>query len=285
MTLLASILILGALTMPQSESPLVLEAESGVADGEFRVTARFRNKGKAPCVVVVDDYFCRTETQLYDEKGTALTPRDARAVQGMRLPPNRVAASTLKPGAAVEVMTFSLIAGHARAMAGDLSWELQDFSGQTLKVRFTCSFPKENVAAVEKLGAAGAVSGEWTSPKVDVPTTKLTQKQMDNVLSGRRSIRDAGAIPMLVKALDRKDEVIREYAVESLGALKAATAAKNLAEVLLKDPARGVRIHAARALGELAVPDVREALTTAAREDSDSLVRTLCEEALTKLPR
>src|SRR6187549_157851 len=90
MTLFASILILGALTMPQSESPLVLEAESALADGEFRVTARLRNRSKQPCVVVVDDYFCQTETQLVDGKGKTLTPHDGRAAEGMRLPPNRI---------------------------------------------------------------------------------------------------------------------------------------------------------------------------------------------------
>jgi HEAT repeat protein len=104
--------------------------------------------------------------------------------------------------------------------------------------------------------------------------------------ASRRPIHDAGAIPLLVKALDRKDEVLREYAIESLGALRATTAALKLAELLRKDPARGVRICAARALADLAVPDAREALTAAARDDDeDSLVRTLCEKALTKLPR
>jgi len=283
--MMTAILILGVLNMAQSESPLVLEADSALADGDVRVAARLRNQSKKPCVLVIDDYFCQTETQLYDEQGQALTPRDARAARGMRLPPRQVTPTTLKPGAAVEVMSFRILKSHVSATAGDLSWELQDHSGQTLKVCFTCSFPKENVAEMEKIGAPGAVSGEWTSPKVDVPTTKLTQKQVDNVLSGQRLIHEAGAVPLLVKSLDSKDEVTREWAITSLGGLKAATAAKNLAELLLKDPACGVRICAARALGELGVPDVREALTTAAREDSDSRVRALCEEALTKLPR
>jgi hypothetical protein len=271
--------------MAQSESPLSLEAESSVVDGQFRVTARLRNKSKAPCVVVVDDYFCQTETQLYSEKGKELEPHDGRAVRGMRMPPRQVTPATLKPGEAAEVMTFSVIKDYVRAMAGDLSWELQDLAGRTLKVRFTCSFPKEKVLKVEKIGAPGALSGDWTSPKVDVPIMKLTQKQVDNVLSGRQPIHDAGAIPMLMKSLERTDDVIREYAIESLGALKATTAATKLAELLLKDPERGVRIYAARALADLAVSDVREALTTAAREDEDSLVRTLCEKALARLPR
>ena len=97
MSTLAAILILGALTMPQSESPLVLEAESALADGEFQVVARLRNRGKEACVVVVDDYFCQTETELYDEKGKLLKAHDARAASGMRMPPNRIKPATLTP--------------------------------------------------------------------------------------------------------------------------------------------------------------------------------------------
>ena len=127
--------MLGVLTMAQTESPLSLEAASGLEDGKSVVVARLRNRSKKPCVVVVDDYFCRIETELYDAAGKLLEPRDARAVLGRRMPPDRINVATLKPGESAEVMTFSIVTDYANAMAGPLSWEVQDLAGQTLKGR------------------------------------------------------------------------------------------------------------------------------------------------------
>jgi HEAT repeat protein len=109
---------------------------------------------------------------------------------------------------------------------------------------------------------------------------------VNKILSSRRSIQNAGAIPLLVKALDsNQGEDTREWAAVSLGDLQAKAAAFTLARVLLQDPARIVRVSAAVALREIAAPEIREALTQAAREDSDSLVRSRAEEALAQLPR
>jgi HEAT repeat protein len=72
---------------------------------------------------------------------------------------------------------------------------------------------------------------------------------------------------------------------ESPLSLEAAAGAAPLARLLLQDPARAVRLSAATALGEIAAPESREALTQAARQDSDSLVRSRSEDALAKLPR
>ncbi len=283
---MTALLILGVLSMAQAESPLSLEAVPALENGKPVVVARLRNQSKRACVVVLDDFFCRTETQLYDGTGKLLEPRDSRAVRGMRRPPDSVKPVTLEPGGAVEVMTFSIVVDYANAMAGDLSWELQDLAGQTLKVSFTYTFPKEMLGKVEKIGAAGAVVGEWTSPKVEVPTTKLKQQQVNKILASRRRILDAGAIPLLVKALDsNQGEDSREWAAASLGDLKAAVAASALAGVLRKDPSRVVRITAAVALGDIGAPETRGALKEAAEKDSEELVRTRAEEALQKFPR
>jgi hypothetical protein len=272
--------------MAQAESPLSLEAAAAKEDGKPVVVARLRNRSEKTVVVVLDDFFCQIETQLTDEKGKVLVPHDLRAVRGMQLRPTSVKPATLKPGEAAEVRTFSIVVDHSNAMAGELSWELQNVAGQTLKVSFTVSFPPEKLAQVDKIGGAGAVAGDWTSLKVDVPTSKLTQKQVNNILSGRRRFLDAGVTPLLIQALDKASgEVVREWAAVSLGDIKAAAGAAPLARLLLQDPARAVRLSAATALGEIAAPESREALTQAARQDSDSLVRSRSEDALAKLPR
>jgi hypothetical protein len=282
--MLSVLLILGALRMKQSESPLALEAALSARKGELFVIARLSNRGKKKVSVVLDDYFCQIETRLYTDKGVLLEPWDRRAVTCHPQPPEQVKPNVLDPGAVVEVMTFSIVVDHSNAMAGPLSWEVQEFAGQTLQVEFTYAVREEVLEKVGKLGASGVAVGSWTSPKVDVPTKKLNQKQVENILSGRRMIRDARAVPLLVRALaGEKDEVIREHAAESLGEIKAMGAALALSKLLGNDPARGVRICAARALAEIASPESREALTKAAQDDSDSLVRTLSEDALKKL--
>jgi hypothetical protein len=282
----AAVLILGVLHMTQSESPLSLEAASAQENGKPVVIARLRNQSKEPCVVVLDDLFCQVETHLFTEKGKPLEALDVRAVLGVREPPQRLDPVKIAPGAAVDLATFSMALDHSRAIAGPLSWELQDVAGQTLKVEFRYCLPREMLERVEKLGALGALVGNWTSPKVEVPTTKLTQKQVGDVLAERRRILDAGAIPLLVKALqDAKDPIAREWAAASLGDLKAMVAASAVALALRKDPDRGVRLCAASALGSIAAPETREALTEAAEKDTDDLVRTRAKDALLHLPR
>lgn len=284
--MMASILILGALSMQQPEPSLSLEAVSSVENGNILVTARLRNRGEKPVVVVVDDYFCRIETLLYDMNGTLLEPRDRRATTCNPFSPEVVKPATLAPGDVVEVVTFEIVVGYSNARSGPLSWEVQDLAGQTLKVGFSYEFSAERLTQVEKIGAPGAVAGTWTSPTVDVATEKLKQQQVNNILSSRRRILDVAVIPLLVEALvNEKDEVIREWAAVSLGELKAMAAAPALTEVLRTDPARVVRVCAARALGEIAAPESRGALTETALDDSDSLVRISSEDALKKLPR
>jgi len=88
---------------------------------------------------------------------------------------------------------------------------------------------------------------------------------------------DVGVTPLLIQPLDKAGgEVVREW---------TAAGAAPLARLLLQDPARAVRLSAATALGEIAAPESREALTQAARQDSDSLVRSRSEDSLAKLPR
>lgn len=281
----AALLILGVLTMKPQEPALSLEAKASERDGDIVVVASLLNRGKERVVVILDDYFCRIDARLYDGQGRELRARDSRAAQGARLPPREVKPVVIAPGKSEEVQTFTLVMGYANGMAGDLSWELQNHYGQKLQVDFTYTFSPERLADVEKLGARGVAVGTWTSPKVDVPTKKLTQKQVDNILSSRKLISDPDAVPLMIKSLGRKEEVVREYGATSLGDLKSPDAGPALAQLLLRDPDRVVRVCAARALGAIADPALRSSLEQAAREDDDSLVRTLAGEALGKLPR
>src|SRR5258708_26470546 len=242
----ASMLILGVLSMVQSESPLLLEAASAHENGQWVCVARLRNRSSQPCSIILDDLFCQIETRLYDEQGKLLEPRDSRAATCYRVPPEHLDPVKIAPGAAVDVITLGIVVDYANAMAGPLSWQLQDLAGQTLKVEFSYSLPQESLARVDELGVPGATSGSWTSPKIDVPIAPLTQPQVNKILSSRRSIQNAGAIPLLVKALDsNQGEDTREWAAVSLGDLKAKAAASTLTRVLLKDPAAVVRVCAA----------------------------------------
>ena len=281
-----AMLILGVLSMVQSESPLILEAAAARENGQPAFVARLRNRSSHPCSIVLNDCFCRIETRLFDEKGKLLEPRDIRATQGVPIPPDHLDSVTIAPGATVDVMTLGIVVDYANAMAGPLSWQIQDLAGQTLKVEFSYALPEESLPEVNKRGVTGATTGSWTSPKIDVPTAPLSQTQVNKILSSHRRIQNPATIPLLVKALDsHQNEETREWAAVSLGDLQAKAASSTLARVLLQDSARVVRICAAVALRDIADPETREALTKAAREDSDSLVRSRAEEALEKLPR
>ena len=82
--------ILGVLSMAQAESPLSLDAVSSLEDGESVVIARLRNRSPEPCVVVLNQFFCRAETRLYDGKGKELRPHDQRSARGRARTPERV---------------------------------------------------------------------------------------------------------------------------------------------------------------------------------------------------
>jgi hypothetical protein len=283
LALIIGVLEFGSLS-PVNET-LSLEAVVSKVRGESVVIARLRNRGEKPCVVVIDDYFCQIETQLYDGEGALLPAWDRRATMGVREMPEKAEIATLKPGEAVEIMHFQCVRDYATAMASHLHWDLQDVAGQVLKVGFTYSLSEEMRAVALTRGAEGAVFGQWASPKVEFPTAPLTQAQVNNVLSTQRVIKNAQTIPMLTEALVDGPNEVRATAAISLGELKATTAAGSLAERLLKDPDRGVRRSAARALGEIADSETRRALETAAREDDDEFVRRDCKEALEKFPR
>jgi hypothetical protein len=159
---------LGMILMEQSNPDLVIETAVSRERGNAVVTASLKNRGKLPLRVVLEDYFSRIETCLRDPQGKEIQARDDRAMQGAPLEPTKVTAVVIAPGAAAGIRSFSLLPGGVSAMAGPLSWELQEFAGTTLQVEFSYELDKERAERAAQLGAVGAQVGRWTSRPVNV---------------------------------------------------------------------------------------------------------------------
>lgn len=276
--------VLGMLMMAQQNSDLVVETLLSQEKDETHIHARLKNQGQAPLIVVLDDFYCQIETRLFDSKGRPLEPRDRRAAQGRRRTPDSVTPAVIPPGGSVDLETFWIWPARSAAGAGPLSWELQAFAGQMLKVEFSYLLLKEQAALTETKGAAGAVVGQWTSPRVSFSVKPLTAKEVRAVLSEKRVVKDAAAVPLLIEALAKaKDPDTREYAAVSLGELNAQDAAGALATALRKDKVRDVRLYAAYALITIASMEALDALIDASTQDEDDLVRHRATEALALL--
>ena len=263
-----------------------LSIESTREEKRDRITLRFhlKNQGDAPVSVVLDDFFCEFHPRLFDAAGRELRAHDARALMGMRMEPNSVKATVIAPGKSADLGYVEVALERASASAHYLDWELQDLAGQKIQAEFGYQMLKERAARTEQRGAPGAITGRWTSARVEIELPPLTLKIVQAVLSQKKNVKHPDSVPLLIEALQKtKDEDARAQAAWSLGEMKAEAGVEALSAALRKDKSRAVRIYAADALGMIASEQGRSALAEAAEKDPDDLVRVRASDSLAKL--
>ena len=272
------------LLMTMTRTDLAIESTTERKAGTVTLHFHLKNKGGEAVAVVLDDFFCQYRARVFDAAGKELPSHDQRAVQGMRMPPDKVALTSIPPGKSVEIGYFELRAAFAQADSGPLFWDLQHQAADRISVDFTYLLLKERAVQAAPLGAQGAVVGEWTSARVDVPVPALTLKSVQNVLSMKRSVTNPLAVDLVIEALEKsRDEDTRATAAWSLGELKAETGVAAVSKALLKDKSREVRIYSASALGMIGSKAGLPALKEAAEKDDDDLVRHRATESISKV--
>jgi len=146
-------------------------------------------------------------------------------------------------------------------------------------------------AAARALGAIGDPAAlPSLSKALEAPEASVRAAALES-LRGLRNFQEPGlAVPLLSDA----DEEVRVQAIYTLGASRSRvmasggeTAVRALAAVLTGDPSARVRKKAAWALGEIGAPVglAGPALSQAASQDPDSLVRSLASAAQGRLAR
>ncbi len=260
---------------------LQLQTSTKREGAETMVTARLANSGTQPVRVLTDEFFHLVSTRLVDARGKEIPCTDGRAVRGMAMPPDTAKSVELKPGQGVELMVFDLISVSATAMAGDLSWELQNHSSETLWLDFTYSVSAEAAQQAEKLNAAKVIVGEWKSVPTPVRIAKWTVPEMTMALGTHHIVDLPDLLPRVSEILRTSpDSIAREWAAVSLGQAKYAAGLAVLTASLAKDKVRDVRLACVGALAEIGTKATVAALSAAAKEDSDDLVRKRAEDAL-----
>jgi hypothetical protein len=152
--------------------------------------------------------------------------------------------------------------------------------------------PETRAAAARALGAIGSIDGLSHLGKglaAGEPGVRAA------AVASLRDLRGFEDPTLAVPLLNDSDESVRAEAIYTIGATRGRAmtaasgmnAARALAALVTSDPSARVRKKAAWALGEIGAPAgvAGAALSRAAQEDSDPLVRSLAAAALGRLAR